>query len=151
MVKMILALPKHVDCDKFADLVGTVLRGRYGENGYYGGGLWLDFRPLIYPQTTTRIYTAGFSGKGGLHYYEKDAEELDPVIIATIDSLLQFIEGAGFCFVADKKILPHDWWKPYRNFGNEPSVDSVDDVRDEYDRILTLINDTGEIGNTFQA
>ena len=149
MVKMILALPKHVNCDNLTKLLATVLRGRYGENGYYGGGLWLDFQSVFYAYKTSEVYAQGFSGKGDLHYYEKDAEELDPVIITTIDYLLQFIDGAGYAFVADKKIMPNDWWKPYPHFGNEPSFDDSPNIRDEYFRILSMINGTEK--GTFQA
>lgn len=149
MVKMILALPKYVDVDKFTNLVKDILRGRYGENGYYGGGLWLDFSYIIYAHQSSKTYASGFCGKGELSYYEKDAEELDPVIIATIDNLLQFINGADFAFVSDNKILPRDWWKPYPHFGTQPSVDANDEIRDDYYRILSLINGTAK--NTFQA
>ena len=139
MVKLILALPKHIDIEKFVALLATVLRGRYGENGYYGGGLYLDFQSIFYAYKVSGIYVHGFSGKGALSYYEKDAEELDPIIISTIDYLLQFIDGAAYAFVADKKILSQDWWKPYREFGTQPDVDSLDEYRDDYYKTLSLI------------
>lgn len=139
---MILALPKQVDIDKFTAMLAMLLRGRYGENSYYGGGLYLTFQPLFFPSLKSEVYARGFSGKGSTRYYEKDAEELDPVIIAAIECLAQFIEDAGYSFVTDKKILPQGWWKPYPRHCKMFSPDEeLADIRDAYFETLQWIDE----------
>ena len=139
MVKMILALPKRIDDEKFVELVKDVLKGRYGDESYYSG-IWFAARYIINPATVCSAYFKGYSGKASLSYYEIDAEELDPVIIYTIDDVLQFIDGANYAFVTSKVILPKDWWKPYKSFGKHYRNDDDPVVRDEYAGILAIIN-----------
>ena len=149
---MILALPKQVDIDKFTAMLAMLLRGRYGENSYYGGGLYLTFQPILSMTLSEfltfygSIFGHGFSGKGSFRYYGKDAEELDPVIIAAIECLVQFIEGAGYSFVADKKILPQGWWKPYpQHCKMFDSDEELADIRDVYFEKLQLIDENVDV------
>ena len=143
MIKMILSLPRRIDEEKFCDLVKDVLRGRYGKHSRYDG-LWLYFEPVWCPQQESTAFSAGFSGKGTLNYFEIDADALDPVIIATIDEVMNFIDGANYSFVSEKKILPRDWWsssyKSVRTVNGEKRNYDYDEVRDDYKRLLALLN-----------
>lgn len=143
MVKMIMSLPSHIDGEKYMELTMSVIKGRYGKDGYYSG--MMPYASLIInPVTVSKIYVKGYSGKNGLHYYEIDAEELDPVIIATLEELGAMV-GMGYCFVSeDGKMIEKEWWKPQNpNFQHAPyyyESESLDEARGTYENALMLLN-----------
>ncbi|MBQ7629734.1 MAG: hypothetical protein IJS81_05920 [Selenomonadaceae bacterium] len=150
MVKMILALPQHVDADKFTDTVKGMLIGRFGIEDPYYRGLWLYASSNISLDKVSKAYAEGYSGKSNLHYYTMDAEALDPVIIAAIEDLMSFIEGADYTFVTEEKKLSRDWWRPSdKDFqtwnGHYCDSESTDRARDEYDDKLKALNPATKI------
>lgn len=143
MVKMIMSLPMHIDGEKFMELTMDVIKGRYGKDGYYSGVMPYA-SVIINPADVSNVYAKGFSGKNGLHYYEIDAEELDPVIIATLEELGAMV-GMGYGFVSEEgKMISRDWWKPQNpNFQHAPyyyESESLDEARGMYENALLLMN-----------
>lgn len=145
MVKMILALPKKVDVEKLTNLVMDTIKGRYGKNSTYGD-VEFAFRNILVPYKSANVYAAGFSGKARQRYYETDAEELDPVMISTLEEFLEMIEGADYSFVFNEKFLARDWWLPSREFtvirNRSRYYDDIDaeKMADEYHETLELID-----------
>ena len=149
MVKMILALPKKVNVEELSNLVMDVIKGRYGTSSFYGG-VTFSFRTILLPHKSADVYAAGFSGKFNgkayQRYYETDADELDPVMIATLDELLAMIDGADYSFVSNEKILARDWWKPsrreFQKWNDRPYYDDVDAERanDEYEEKIKRLD-----------
>lgn len=147
MVKMILALPKHVDSEKLVELVMDTIKGRYGRHGYFNG-VELRITAMFYPCKSAEVYAVGFSGKGSLRYYEIEAAELDPVIIATIEEFINVIGNAEYSFTMGNKFLCRDWWKPARKefqmWNGEPYYNNDDarEIADEYFERLEMLDST---------
>lgn len=143
MVKMIMALPRHIDGEKFVELTMDVIKGRYGKDGYYNGVMPYA-SAVVYLSHVSNVFKKGFSGKNGLNYYEINAEELDPVIIATLEELGE-LSGMDYSFVTENRFIKQDWWRPEdKNFqlwgGTYCDGESVDRAREDYDYSLRILN-----------
>lgn len=141
MVKMIMSLPSHIDGEKFMELTMDVIKGRYGKDGYYNGVMPYA-SVIINPADVSNVYAKGFSGKNGLHYYEIDAEELDPVIIATLEEVGGMV-GMKINFVTDGKFISQNWWRPIyadTDFHKKPYSEVVDSAREDYAEMLMMMN-----------
>ena len=144
MMKMIMALPAHVDAEKFVSLTMDVIKGRYGKDGYYSGVMPF-VSAIVYPAQISGAYARGFSGKNGLRYYEIDAQELDPVIIATLEELGEMV-GMNYNFAVRDRVVDSNWWRPLGEFqtwkGQPYYCESVEleTARDNYDRVLRSLN-----------
>ena len=143
MVKIIMALPKHIDGEKYVELAMDVIKGRYGKDSYYSGVMPYA-SSIVYLSHVSRVYKRGYIGKNGLKYYEIDATELDPVIIATLEELGE-LSGMDYSFVTEEKIINRDWWRPLdKDFqlwkGHYCDSDSIDNARDDYDKMLHILN-----------
>lgn len=155
MVKMIMALPKHVDGEKFMALTMDVIKGRYGKDGYYG-----DVQPyaswIMHPEKISKAFKNGFCGKNGIAYYEINAAELDPVIIATLEELGGLV-GMDYRFVSPNKFLRQDWWKPlnenFQTWRGNPYYDNADaeEIADDYFTKLELIDENFKSPKRLQA
>ena len=138
-MKMIMSLPAHIDAEKFVSVTMDVIKGRYGKDGYYSGVMPF-VSAIIRPSDLSTEYARGFSGKNGLRYYEIDAMELDPVIIATLEELGEMV-GMDYSFVLLNRIVSRDWWRPFGEFqkGYCESYE-LEMARDSYERTLRLLN-----------
>ena len=142
MVKMILALPSHIDAEKFVDVTMDVIKGRYGQFSYYG-----DVKPqisaIVRVADLPKVFVKAFSGKNKVFYfYEIDARELDPVIIATLEEIGQMI-GMKYGFATDFEIISRDWWRPYGNFQDAPTYcesAKIENYRAMYDEVLIVLD-----------
>ena len=141
MLKMIMTLPAHIKAEEFISVTMDVIKGRYGQFSYYG-----DVKPQISPifrvSELPSIFSKGFSGKKCVNFYEIDARELDPVIIATIEEVGEWV-GLKYGFTTEFEIISRDWWRPYGNFQNAPvygESSTIDYLRDAYDEALVVIN-----------
>ena len=145
MVKMILALPKKIKVEELTNLVMDVIKGRYGEGGFCSG-LEFSFRTILLPYKSADVYAAGFNTKGkdksngktDQRYYETGADELDPVMISTLEEFLTLIDGADYSFVVNEKILDKYWWIPkrgeFQKWNGRPYYSNTDaqEFSDEY-------------------
>ena len=142
MVKMIMALPRHIDGEKFVELTMDVIKGRYGKDGYYNGVMPYA-SAVVYLSHVSNVFKKGFSGKNGLNYYAINAEELDPVIIATLEELGE-LSGMDYSFVTENRFINQDWWRPQnKDFQDAPHYCesySVEVARDDYDQTLRILN-----------
>ena len=139
-MKMVMALPVHIDGEKFIEMTMDIIKGRYGKDGYYSG-VQPFANLLIRPEEESKDFARGYVGKNGLHYYTIDAEELDPVIIATMEELGQMV-GLKYRWLPLK--VKKDWWKPEGNFQNAPNYydgELVDDARKKYVETLMFANE----------
>ena len=143
MLKMVMALPQHIDGEKFVEMTMDIIKGRYGKDGYYSGVM--PFADLIInPVKISQTYAKGFSGKNGLHYYAIGADELDPVIIATLEELGEMV-GLKYNFVFEngKRYINKDWWRPFGNFQNAPNYyysELAETARENYETTLSLLD-----------
>ena len=136
---MIMALPIHIDGEKFMEMVMDIIKGRYGKDNYYSGVLpFADL--LINPAQVSVLFQRGYAGKNGVHYYTIDAYELDPVIIATMEELGQMVGMEYHWALTEKPVyVANDWWKPDGNFQNAPNYydgELVETARENYRLIL---------------
>lgn len=144
MLKMIMALPTHIDAENFVSVTMDVIKGRYGKDGYYNGVMPF-ISVIMYPTRVSKEFVRGFSGKNGLRYYEIDAQELDPVIIATLEELGAMV-GMDYAFVNDERTIGKNWWRPFGEFqtwkGRPYYCEDVtlDNARETYDKTLQLLN-----------
>ena len=145
-MKLVMALPMHIAGEKFMEMTMDIIRGRYGKDGYYSGVQ--PFAELIVnPAQVSVLFQRGYAGKNGVHYYTIEADELDPVIIATMEELGEMV-GLDYKFVFEKgaKNVAKDWWKPSGNFQNAPHYYEsklVAVARESYRLMLESV----EIGN----
>ena len=133
MLKMVMELPLHVDGEKFVEMTMDIIKGRYGKDGYYSG-VQPFANLLINPVQVSQTYAKGYSGKNVLHYYTIDADELDPVIIATMEELGEMV-GLDYNFVFEngKHYINKDWWRPYNGASDE-------EARENYESTLELLD-----------
>ncbi len=132
MVKMIIEMPRHIDTEHYVETVMNVIKGRDGCR-YYNDIATPRISWIVYPEKVSDLFAKGYSGKNGVNYYEIDAEELDPVIIATLEEVGSWI-GFRYNFVSDSDILPREWWRfeEKEEFWKKPSSTTSDELRDEY-------------------
>ena len=141
MVKMIIELPSHIDGEKFIELTMDVIKGRFGKDSYYNG-----VKPyasvIMRPEKVSTVFEKGYAGKNGVKYYEIDAEELDPVIIATLEEIGAYV-GMKYNFVTEGSFINREWWYPCEaelDFHKKDNT-SLDAARDEYETMLLLLSD----------
>ena len=63
---MIMALPIHIDGEKFMEMVMDIIKGRYGKDNYYSGVLPFA-NLLINPAQVSVLFQRGYVRKGDAH------------------------------------------------------------------------------------
>lgn len=142
MVKLILRLPMHVEGEPFMNLVMDVIKGRYGRDSYYNG-VEPKLDKVIF-LNLEREYQKRYGYKAFTKYYEIDAEELDPIIIATMLELGKLFGLDGYFQMDSGEYLNNNWWVPTdKDFQHAPHYgdfwESVTEAREEYAEKLKLL------------